>query len=519
MLRSCSSAAIWYHFAVVKNSGTLTYYINGVSIGSTSDSTNITYTSQLWIGRINSTAGGGTITQEVQGYLSDIRIIKGTPLYTSNFTPPTSPLGTSVSGTSILTCNDAPDVFDASKGNRVTLGGTAKSSTAQKKNASSSMLFDGNSDYVELANYDEYAVGTDNFVVEFWMRYTGGSGARIIVDTRGQADGYSIRLDGSNKISIYSEPSSSIKHTSASALTQDQWYHVAFVRNDGSSYLFIDGTQSGSTATNTDNYTSTSMVIGAQHAKNIQYFPGYVEDVRFSKNFTRYPFITPRTTLTSSNQANTKLIACHASTATTDGAGLQTITANGTPLVNQAGPHAGMLSVYFDGSDEALRTSDNSSLSMGTGDFTIEAWIKPDNTTTAYRAIVSDNIYGQTSGSFCIYQYGTRLQISANTGSGGSGINTLGASGNTLLSAGTWSHIAFTRASGTARLFHNGIQVGSDTSLTTDFTDDQILIGANNHAGGYPNYDFIGYISNVRVIKGTAIYNKSFTPPTNELSG
>ena len=90
--------------------------------------------------------------------------------------------------------------------------------------------------------------------------------------------------------------------------------------------------------------------------------------------------------------------------------------------------------------------------------------------------------------------------------------------GNTLLSAGTWSHIAFTRASGTARLFHNGVQVGSDTSLSTDFTDDQILIGANNHAGNYPNYDFIGYISNVRVIKGTSIYNKTFTPPTAELT-
>ena len=82
-----------------------------------------------------------------------------------------------------------------------------------------------------------------------------------------------------------------------------------------------------------------------------------------------------------------------------------------------------MFSVYFDGTNEALRTNDNSSLSMGTGDFTIEAWIKPDNATTAYRSFIPDNLYA-SSGSWAIYQYGTKLYVASD----GSAISTLGGS-------------------------------------------------------------------------------------------
>ena len=262
----------WYHWALLRNSNACTFYLNGkaqTSNAGTGISTNFTGT-EMNIGR-NSSVGSPADGDYWYGYQSDFRI-STVARYTSNFTPPTSPLS-SDSDTELLTCSAQPNVFNATgTSSRVVLGGDAKSSTAQTKNATASIAFDGTGDYVELSNYTEYAPGTHDFTVEFWMRYTGGSGIRNIVDNRGQSDGYAIRLDSSNKIIVYSEPSSSTKHTSASALTQDQWYHIAFVRNTGNSFLFIDGTQSGSTATNADDYASTGMVIGAQHGKNQQYF-------------------------------------------------------------------------------------------------------------------------------------------------------------------------------------------------------------------------------------------------------
>jgi len=76
----------WYHFAVVRQSGTTTLYIDGVSAGSFSDPSNYTSTS-MSIGRY----GGGGLG--LYGYLDDFRIISRKALYTANFTPPASQLG------------------------------------------------------------------------------------------------------------------------------------------------------------------------------------------------------------------------------------------------------------------------------------------------------------------------------------------------------------------------------------------------------------------------------------------
>jgi hypothetical protein len=75
----------WYHIAGVRSSGTLTLYINGVSAGSVSNTLNITDT--------NCTIGcNGSIIDFFPGYITNLRILKGTALYTANFTPPTAPL-------------------------------------------------------------------------------------------------------------------------------------------------------------------------------------------------------------------------------------------------------------------------------------------------------------------------------------------------------------------------------------------------------------------------------------------
>ena len=45
----------------------------------------------------------GTSTFDMDGFISNVRIVKGTALYTSNFTPPTEPL-TNVTNTTLLCC-------------------------------------------------------------------------------------------------------------------------------------------------------------------------------------------------------------------------------------------------------------------------------------------------------------------------------------------------------------------------------------------------------------------------------
>jgi hypothetical protein len=85
----------WNHVALTRFNGTVTIWLNGASGGTKSDTTNLT-TQRLFIG--GDAAGGGL---NLIGNLSNIRIVKGTSVYTVPFTPPTSPL-TPIANTQLL---------------------------------------------------------------------------------------------------------------------------------------------------------------------------------------------------------------------------------------------------------------------------------------------------------------------------------------------------------------------------------------------------------------------------------
>ena len=92
------SAGRWYHFAAVRSSSTITLYVNGVSVGSYTNSNSIGSSSKIvYFG----TQNGGT--WDWNGFISNAHIVKGTALYTSNFTPPTGPIS-SVANTKLLCC-------------------------------------------------------------------------------------------------------------------------------------------------------------------------------------------------------------------------------------------------------------------------------------------------------------------------------------------------------------------------------------------------------------------------------
>mgnify|MGYP000613282625 CR=1 FL=1 len=104
----------WVHVAVVRNSGTVTTYINGTNEGSVSYSTSIDTTgANLYIGR----RSDGNTSFDFNGYISDFRIVSSA-VYTTDFTPPTERL-TAITNTELLTCH-APYISDGSSNSLVT---------------------------------------------------------------------------------------------------------------------------------------------------------------------------------------------------------------------------------------------------------------------------------------------------------------------------------------------------------------------------------------------------------------
>jgi hypothetical protein len=89
----------WYHFAVTRASGSLRIFLGGTQIGTTAaNSTNFNNAAQvLRIGNESSPSAGAAFN----GYITNFHWVKGTALYTANFTPPTQPI-TPVANTKLL---------------------------------------------------------------------------------------------------------------------------------------------------------------------------------------------------------------------------------------------------------------------------------------------------------------------------------------------------------------------------------------------------------------------------------
>ena len=115
----------WHHIAVTRSGTTLTIYLNGASVGSTTSSTDITgSTSLLNIGKIGTLA-----SQYTNGLLSNVRIVKGTALYTgSTYSVPTAPL-TAATNTKLLTLQSATHVDNSTNSFAITNNGSVSLST------------------------------------------------------------------------------------------------------------------------------------------------------------------------------------------------------------------------------------------------------------------------------------------------------------------------------------------------------------------------------------------------------
>jgi hypothetical protein len=83
------STDTWHHIAFVRSSGVFTYYLNGVSDVSSTNTYDFNSSSYAMTGLTRYIGSGGS-TYGVLGYIDDFRITKGLARYTSSFTPPTT---------------------------------------------------------------------------------------------------------------------------------------------------------------------------------------------------------------------------------------------------------------------------------------------------------------------------------------------------------------------------------------------------------------------------------------------
>ena len=164
--------------------------------------------------------------------------------------------------------------------------------------------------------------------------------------------------------------------------------------------------------------------------------------------------------------------------------------------------------VIFDGVTDYLSLASSADFAMGTGDFTAEAYIYYSRDFSYAEGGYSPRVFDSNTGQLGIYIAGD------GTGHIGAFVGGTDTRSSTVPSLKTWDHVAICRSGTTLRIFLNGIVIHSVTNSSSVASAGDFNIGSrSNGEGGFP-----GAISNLRLIKGTALYTANFTPPSSPLS-
>jgi hypothetical protein len=502
------SLNVWNHIAAVRNSGVVVLYVNGVSVGTANLSSSPSNTgSALTIGFAQYQG-----TNKFGGYISNVRVVKGTAVYTTNFAVPTAPL-TAIGNTQLLTCqsnrfsdnstnNATPTVNGASVQRFSPFSPSAAYSTST---IGGSGYFDGSGDTIQAASNVSLTLGTADFTVECWINpgsQPGGYNTIIGGDSTG-ALLFSITGSGTSTAIIVNAYGSGSVYNQSYTFTQNAWHHIAVTRSGTNLKVFVNGTQLGGTVTDSTNFSAATRFIGGAGTTN-QNYAGYVSDARIVKGTAVYTsaFTPPTAPLTAI--ANTSLLTNFTNGGIFDNAMMNNLETVGNAQISTSVFKYGTGSLAFDGTGDWLTAPNSKGLYIGSGDFTIEGWLYL-NALGSIKGIVSQFNSGGSGPGWTLYTKTTNVLEFY----GGSGTVTV--TGTTAISATTWTHFAVVRNGSTITIYINGTAGG--TATNSSFSDDTAALVYIGGRADNAALSLNGYIDDLRITKGYARYTSNFTPP------
>lgn len=515
----------WYHVAIIRSFGALKFFVDGVYIGQNTalGTYNFTGVSGIRIG-----AGGydpiNSNTYPFTGYVSNFRIVT-TAVYTtstSNFTKPTTPLKP-IANTLLLTAYDPYSYADFSGNNRSMTCNTATTTVIPFTAPTA----------IQTRLYDRA------FQLETWFYPSSTATTQTIFDARSTDDTNNASFDlYMSNAKVYFGSSSTTYITGTTVISPLNWYHVSIVRtaSAGSITMYLNGVKDGNiyTASATQSFTNHNYKIGYGTRGA---FTGYISNLRIIKGKYLYTgnFIPPSYTLTrfqttATNNIVGKLAGTETTlllftTSTVGNASITNTTAssivnNGSVAIKSTeSPYYGTYSGYYDGSTNYSEiVNSGSKLDLGLADFTVEMNV---NATTVAATNSMPFFYGNYGGTtagnngFFLTTLSSKVQLGIVT----TGSTIVYADSGVAWAPGLWYNLAVTRSSGVFNLYVNGSLKVASTQTVNFINVPGIRIGAgdSNATTFAPAYYWPGYINNLRVIKGQAIYTGNYIPPSSPL--
>jgi len=391
--------------------------------------------------------------------------------------------------------------------NKINSGTTEKVMTVSGATANTASNFYGgsykfvaaSSQQISTPGNSDFAYGTGDFCVECWYyNDTSGGGAtynQIVGNIESAAAGFwrlgSVFAGGNQFWFTYTDGGYNNVYTNIN-INDGIWHHLAATRETGTLRLFVDGVVQA-TATVNQNFNQTTTLRMMYSVQQPGYANGYLQDVRIYKGLAKYtqnfipastdPDILPDTPSGVAYSSNVALVP------STDGA------------------------VAFDGTGDYLEISHNADFTLSRSASTMECFVYP--TSLSVQRIVLD----KANSGGANQSYSVRIDTSGTISvdwiyPGGSAASLTSA---LTVSVNTWSHIAIVASSNTLYIYINGIRDANTAALSNDAqstTSTPFRIGSTYTSSN----QFLGFISNIHIVKGTALYTSNFTPPTAPIS-
>lgn len=494
----------WYHLCWMRTGGNSYLFVDGVLDRAAVATSNFTDgTAPLSIGERDS----GSQTFPFTGYLSNLRIVKGTAVYsTSGFTVPTVPL-TAITNTTLLTLQSNRFVDNSTTAATATVGSASSiqafspfAPTAAYSAATNggSGYFDGTGDYLTAPSGASVS-GSGAFTVEFWVYMpVANTGARIV---SGGTNQLTVNMSSDGSMAYGKNGVVDVISVAAGTPFLGQWAHVVIGKAaGGTARIWRNGVSVG-TATDSQTYTAGTLYVGSTSTPG-NYLTGYISGLRITNTDV---YGTSNTTITvptapPSAVTGSQLLCNFTNAGITDATAKNDLETVGGAQISTTQSKWGGSSLYFDGTGDRLYINDGKAYVNGTEPFTLECWVYLGGTPNYW------TVFGSASSNGLLFTVQNLTTIIVNPSGLG---NTV--SGTTSLSAGTWYHLALTRNSANRfDIWLNGVSIGNATSSQSFGTPTHFVIGAADNSGGQ---QYNGYIDDLRVTKGYARYTGNFTVP------
>jgi Concanavalin A-like lectin/glucanases superfamily len=491
----------WNHIAISRDSSNNWYiFINGVSQTLNTYAQNQTWNPAVNFSSPDQVGVGGNSAYKFAGYISNMRYTKSA-LYTSNFTPPTSPL-TSATFTTLLTCQS--NIFvDSSSSLTITISGSPQVqpfspfnfTSAYSNSVGGSLSISYLDNLYNTSNNANIALGTGDFTIEAWLYSSNTQGIDASIYNSGNGGPGTLTFHANNT-------STDFQRVISATIQPYAWNHIAVTRSGntvGNLKLFVNGNLANtSNVAYNYNFTQGNITIGSS-------INGSLSNLRVIKGNALYTssFNVPTSPLLPT--ANTVLFINANNAGVIDNTQKNNLFTYGAAAISTAQSKFGGSSIYLD-ANSYVSSTHNPLLDLSTGapNFTVECWIYPFSTSNGRTAqiLTKDWPYGGPNPSYGMYLTGTSGQMIFVVADA-TNVSSITQYTYNGISANTWTHLALVRKANNMLSFVNGNLV--NTSLITITTKD---------SGTYFNIGtgFSGYIDEVRITKGVARYTSSFTP-------